>query len=90
MSDDIKDLLDFGSIDVFYVVWQVHGKTYYLSDMTSDLQHINWTKNRRTAFYLYTEKEARKHANLIKKTRKGVGVATGEIDVIDDRLDVSV
>ncbi|KKL97024.1 hypothetical protein LCGC14_1838560 [marine sediment metagenome] len=52
MSDDIKDLLEFGKIDVFYVVWQVRGKTYYLSDMSSDLQQINWTENRRKAFYL--------------------------------------
>lgn len=90
MSDDIKDLLEFGKIDVFYVVWQVRGKTYYLSDMSSDLQQINWTENRRKAFYLYTEKEARKHANQIQKTRKGVGVATGEIDVVDDQLDMSL
>ena len=83
-DDDLQDLLEFGSIDVFYIVWTANNCAYYLSDMTPDLQQINWTKDRSDAFYFYTEKEASKHARLISKQRPGVGVFAGEIDILDE------
>ena len=85
-DDDLQDLLEFGSIDVFYIIWTANraSGTYYLSDMTPDLQQINWTKDRSDAFYFYTEKEGSKHARLISKQRPGVGVFPGEIDILDE------
>ena len=87
--DDTGDLLEFGSIDVYYVVWYANDALYFLRDMTPDFDHIIWTKNQRTAFYFYTEKEANKHARLIDKTRKGVAVTVGEIDILDEIKDFS-
>lgn len=84
MSDDTQDLLEFGSIDIFYIVWVANNHPYYLSDMTDDFQQINWTRDRSNAFYFYTEKEASKHAELISRQRPGVGVITGEIDILDE------
>ena len=84
MSDDTQDLLEFGSIDVFYIVRVANNNPYYLADMTPDFQQINWTRDRSAAFYFYTEKEAKKHALLISKQRPGVAVSAGEIEILDE------
>ena len=55
--------------------------------MTPELDRIHWSRRQRGSFYFYTENEASKHARLIKRTRRGVAVVTGEIDVIEDLLD---
>lgn len=81
MSDD---LLEFGGIDVFYIVWERPDASYYLKDMTVDLDQVEWTKNKEVAFYFYTEKEAEKHARFFSKTRNGVTVECGERDLLDD------
>ena len=83
MSDD-QELLEFGVIDVFYVVWERPDTTYYLKDMSSAFDHLEWTKNKRTAFYFYTDKEAKKIAHHLSKTRQGIGFESGEIDILDD------
>lgn len=88
MSSDTGDLLEFGSIDVYYIVWYENDTMYYLRDMTPSFNYIIWTKNQRTAFFFYTEKEATKHARQIKKTRKGVSIAIGEVDILDEITDM--
>ena len=85
MSD--IDVLEFGTIDVFYIAWQVRSQIYFLHDMSPELDRIHWSKKQKGSFYFYTEKEAAKHLRLIKRTRRGVAVIHGEIDVIDDLLD---
>ena len=81
MSDD---LLEFGGIDVFYVLWERPDASYYLKDTTADLDHVEWTKNKRVACYFYTDQEAEKHARFFNKTRKGVVVECDERDILDD------
>lgn len=90
MSEIDADLLEFGTIDVFYIAWQVNDKIYFLHDMTPELDQINWSTIQRNSFYFYTEHEAEKHAKLIKRTRPTVGVVTGEIDVIEDLIGFSI
>ncbi len=84
MSDDTQDLLEFGTIDVFYVVWYKPEATYYLSDMSPDFRHIEWTKISRNGFYFYTDTEAVKIKRHLSKSRHGIGIEPGEIDIIDE------
>lgn len=81
MSDD---LLEFGTIEVFYVIWERPDATYYLKDMTGDFDHVEWTKNKRAALYFFTEKETKKHVQLFSRTRKGVGFESGDRDILED------
>ena len=78
------DFLDFGAIEVYYVTWERPDTSYYLKDMTSDLCHVEWTKNQRVALYFFTEKEAHKHAKYFSKTRSGICIETGERDLLED------
>ena len=83
-DDDIQELLDFGTIEVFYIVCNKHNRIYYMSDMTPDTRHIRWTRSRHNAIYFYIEKEGMKHLTQIKKLRKDVALISGEIEVGDD------
>lgn len=78
------DLLSFGTIEVYYVVWERPDAAYYLKDMTSDLGHVEWTKNKHTALYFFTEKEAKKHVKYFGKSRSGVGFESDDRDIIND------
>ena len=78
------DLLEFGTIDVYYIIWERPNATYYLKDMSTDLDHVEWTRNKRVAFYFYTDKEASKHAKFLGKTRQGVGFEVSERDILED------
>ena len=84
MSDDTDDLLDFGTLEVYYIVWYRQDGTYYLADMSPDLTQIEWTKNSRKGFYFYTDTEAKKHKRHIGKSRHGIGIEPGEIDLVDE------
>ena len=79
-----QDLLDFDHVEVFYVTRHMNGRVYFLKDMTSDTNQIEWTVDQRSALYFYTEDEARKHSKLIQKTRPGVSVIQGEVDILED------
>ena len=83
MSVD-QELLEFGSIDVYYILWERPDAAYYLKDMSPGMEHIEWTKNKRVAFYFYTEKETAKLARILSRSRMGVGFETGEINILDD------
>ena len=83
MSDD-QELLEFGSIDVFYVTWERPDTAYYLKDMSPTFDQVEWTKNKRLGFYFYTEKEVRKLTRILGRNRQGVGFETGEIDILDE------
>ena len=78
------DFLEFGAIDVFYIVWERADAAYFLKDMTSDLGHVEWTKNQQTALYFFTEKEAAKHARYFSRTRSGINIEAGERDLLED------
>jgi hypothetical protein len=78
------DLLEFGTIEVFYIVWERPDAAYYLKDMTNDLGHVEWTKNKTTALYFFTEKEAGKHVKYFSKTRHGIYFEVGDRDLLDD------
>lgn len=78
------DLLEFGTIDVYYIVWLKNNTKYYLLDMSEDILMIKWTREKAAAFYFFTEKEASKHASVIKTKRPGVCVVAGEIDALGD------
>ncbi len=84
MSDDTQDLLEFGTIDVFYVVWYKPEATYYLSDMSPDFSEVQWTKKPKNGFYFYTDTEAIKIKRHLGKYRHGIGIEPGEIDIIDE------
>ena len=79
-----QDLLEFGTIDVYYVVWDRPEGTYYLKDMTPDFDHLEWTRNKRVGFYFYTDKEIKKLVRVISKSRQGVSFESGEIDILDE------
>lgn len=78
------DLLEFGTIEVFYIVWERPDAAYYLKDMTADLGHVEWTKNKNAALYFFTEKEASKHVKYFSKSRSGIYFEAGERDLLDD------
>lgn len=81
---DTDDLLDFGTLEVYYIVWYRPEGTYYLADMSSDLTQVEWTKNPRNGFYFYTDTEAKKHKRQLGKSRHGVDIEAREIDVVDE------
>ncbi len=83
-NEDIETLLDFGTIEVFYIVCNKHKHIYYMSDMTPDTRHIRWTRDRDNAIHFYIEKEGLRHLKTIKKLRKDIALISGEIDVGDD------
>lgn len=78
------DLLEFGTIEVYYVLWERPDASYYLKDMTGDLGHVEWTKNKNTALYFFTEKEANKHVKHFGQTRSGVYLDVDERDLLED------
>lgn len=83
MSDD-QELLEFGTIDVFYIMWERPDTSYFLKDMSPNLNHIEWTKNKQVAFYLYTAEEGKKIVRYLSKMRKGISLESGEINILDD------
>jgi len=89
MTGISEDLLDFGSIDVYYIARQVNNNTYFMLDMTPKFDKILWSTNRRESFYFYTENEAHKHSQAIKRTRPDVAVVMAELDVIEELIGFS-
>lgn len=85
MYDDIQELLDFGTTNVYYVVWNQNGKIYYLLDTTPDYLNVIWTKTREHGLYFTTEGEASRVSKGIRNTsRPGVSIITAEINVLED------
>lgn len=84
MADDTQDLLEFGTIDVYYVVWYKSADVYYLSDMSPDFCQVEWTKKPKNGFYFYTDTEAIKIKRHLSKSRHGIGIEPGEIDIVDE------
>jgi hypothetical protein len=84
MSDDTQDLLEFGSIEVYYIGWHRPNATYYLAEMSANLDRLAWTKVKNNAFYWYTEKEAKKHKRAIGRNRSGLNIVQGEVDLMED------
>ena len=85
MSDDIQQLLDFGTVSVFYVVWNRSGNLYYMQQVSPDAMEMQWTKKRHRGTCFYTEDEARACARTANKVgRKGVSMIMANIDVVEE------
>lgn len=85
---DIDDLLEFGTIDVYYIVLLKGDVEYYLVDMSDDTRHVVWTTRSENALSFYTDGEAQKHLSAIEKTRHHVSLSliSKTINVIDELL----
>ncbi len=85
MSGDTQDLLDFGTVSVFYVVWHKHGHIYYMSDSSNDTNHMKWSRSRQDGIHFYTEGEASRYAQRARESgRPGVSIITADIDVVEE------